>query len=420
VPVLTFLPDVLEEHLEEIDFLHGQWREAITSPEYVLDKVADLERRILAHVSGVEAVGEGGLTLLEEWLASDTPGEVFAAARGLLELGAPGVERVLAAVGGAGDGGADERLAALAEALAVAPQGEAVRAVLEEAVRSAEAPRATLLARAMELQGGVELTRSRLEAFLGDEDEDAQVRAWWLVGATGMVPEARIFAQAVRDGPVPVRQAALDAGAWCRIPGVLPALRQIAAEPEGAAAPLLELYGTLATAEDREAVEAIVNDADRGEGRLTLAAAYGHPDLMDAVLGAMESADPGTAHAAGVAFEGMTGRAVTTRRVDGPPATEVHPDDANAPPEERAAAEPADVFDLPDPGEARAVWEAMAPGLQGAARIVRGMDANGELDAVSFAAFDMRSRRQAYLRSRFRDGWQGSPAALERFPQGTG
>lgn len=85
--------DVVEEHLEDAAFLHGQWERALVDPEYVPAEVVEgPEERLLAHVDALALAGPRAATrLLFPALAGDEPGAAFAAALALLSSrdGAP-------------------------------------------------------------------------------------------------------------------------------------------------------------------------------------------------------------------------------------------------------------------------------------------------------------------------------------------
>jgi uncharacterized protein (TIGR02270 family) len=81
------LIDILEEHIEEADFLWQQRGNALLSKNYNLDKFAELEKRLLAHLDGLVLAEKDGWKLLEPKLAGGEIGEVFAAAFVALESG---------------------------------------------------------------------------------------------------------------------------------------------------------------------------------------------------------------------------------------------------------------------------------------------------------------------------------------------
>lgn len=84
------LIDILEEHLEEIDFLFHQRENALSDRVYRLDSLGELEERLLAHLDGLVLGEKEAWELLEPKLAGEELGEVFAAAFVALESGDPG------------------------------------------------------------------------------------------------------------------------------------------------------------------------------------------------------------------------------------------------------------------------------------------------------------------------------------------
>lgn len=76
----TILRDIVEEHLEEADFLWHQRRNALGDRVYDLGRLADLEERLLAHLDGLLLAEADGWNLLKPKLTEGDRGEAFAAA----------------------------------------------------------------------------------------------------------------------------------------------------------------------------------------------------------------------------------------------------------------------------------------------------------------------------------------------------
>src|SRR5690349_14801760 len=85
------LMDVLEEHLDEAAFLWSQWERALVAPHSVLNEVAGLEERLLAHVDGlvIGGVPVAGRLLIPALEELADLGRVFVAAYTLLGSGEP-------------------------------------------------------------------------------------------------------------------------------------------------------------------------------------------------------------------------------------------------------------------------------------------------------------------------------------------
>ena len=81
------LIDIVEEHLEEADFLWQQRENALKDRAYTLNDLAELEERLLAHLDGLVLAEKDGWDLLQPKLADGEVGEVFAAAFVALESG---------------------------------------------------------------------------------------------------------------------------------------------------------------------------------------------------------------------------------------------------------------------------------------------------------------------------------------------
>ncbi len=402
-PRLTFIPDILEEHLEEVAFLWGRRRIALRSPEYTPRAIADLEERIAAHVQGVVAVAADGIELVRAALASDDADAAFAGAFSLLHTNLPGAEPEVLDAFAAAEG---ERLAALGEALKHAPLGPAGLGRLALLAGGEPMPRTAMAAEALAFHGALELEPDALSAFLGAEDAAVRCAGWRIVGYLLAPVDAKLYARALRDDEAAVRDAALLAGAWCGVQGVLPAARKIAADAVPEHAATLYLLAVLGAPEDLALFQRIAADPAFGPERFRLAAAYGHPALVDAVLAGMAEEDPAAAAAAGAAFLKLTGVDVFTG------------ERAQAPVEggDEFDAELADEFPVPDAERARREWAALAPRLGAAPRICRGLDLGQPLDRAGFDGLDMESRWELCLRGRFHGTWAGSPLALERFP----
>src|SRR5687767_1054910 len=98
-PRLAFLPDLLELHFEELQFLWARRRAALRSPTETPRELSALEERIEAHVQGLLAVGARMRPLVEPALTGEDRNAAFAAAYALLRLGDPAlVDRVVAAI----------------------------------------------------------------------------------------------------------------------------------------------------------------------------------------------------------------------------------------------------------------------------------------------------------------------------------
>jgi uncharacterized protein (TIGR02270 family) len=401
----AYIPDILEEHLEELAFLWGQRRSALRSSSYTVRAFFHLEERLAAHLDGVLSIGGEALPLLEDALRDGDSLTTFAAGYALLHHGdATAIGRVLDAFRHA----EGPPLGGLRDALCNGPAGS-ILPQIQALTHSDALARAVAAAEVFAFHADFPVDQQRVLRFLHDEDPAVRAGGWRLVGYLGMRLDAKTYAAALRDDPV-VRRAALHAAAWCGEPGVLSVARSLADHPSPDNFDALELLAILGGPEDLPHLAVIARASELGPRRFHLVGCYGHPALMDVVMAGIRDANPATAVAAGAAFTKMTGAEIdSTTVVSLPP-------NGSAPPDEFEM-EFLDQATLPSPTLAERHWNQLKARLARASRMCRGFDVGGPLDPVEFAALDMESRWEASLRARFGGVWSGSPLRLERFPQ---
>jgi uncharacterized protein (TIGR02270 family) len=400
----TFITDLLDHHLDELGFLWARWRGSLRDPDYTLKAVDELEERINGHVDGVRVPGEQAYPRLIELLEGEDADLVFAAALSLLHTGSPElVARALERL----DVAEEDLYAALCTALAYGPlppdRLDRVRALLS----AQPTLRAIAAAEVLAFHGALQLTGDQLRYFVEDEDAEARIAGWRLAALAGARLPPQSYSAALRDEDPGVTAAALEAGAWSGEPGTLAALRHLAESPSPERVEALRLLGVLGGPEDLPRVQTLMGSPELGPGRFRIAAAYGHPALMQLILDALEDPDAATAAAAGEAFMKMTGVDIESdTRVALPPADGSEPDEFEE--------EFLDEVTLPDAASGRKRWSELEPGLSAAARIARGVALSpdgGDMD------LDMESRWDMALRSRSSGARPGSALDLERFPQ---
>jgi uncharacterized protein (TIGR02270 family) len=405
--VLTFIPDIAEEHYEELQFLWSQRRNALRSPAYTLRELGMLEERIEAHVQGLLVIGEENVyTFVDKGLTGEDEMAAFAAAYALLRLGTP---TALAKVLDAFRDAKGKQLDGIREALAFGA-AQPLQQQLTTLFLSGPLPVAVAAGEALVLQNAVRPAYEHVARFLTAEDPNVRAAAWRIVANAVITVPADLYERALRDDDPAVKSAALAAAAWTAYPGFAAYCRNVAATPtlEGLE-PLLTL-ACVAPPQEFQTIATLAATPALGRARLKIAGAFGHPAFMDFVLQEMENADPGVAASAGDAFEKMTGLAVySDKRATIPP--------AGGPPKDEVEAEFQEEVSLPDVPLARKHWESVKPHLSGAARIGRGFDLSQAIARETFAALDMESRWELCLRARLTAGWTGTPVSLQTFPQ---
>jgi uncharacterized protein (TIGR02270 family) len=398
---MRFLPDVAEEHLEELAFLWTQRRRALRSAAYTPRAVAQLDERIEAHLQGLLVLGADLPAFVAPALGGDDGPRVFAAAFALLRSGASGAERQVGDVFATADG---VRLVALADAL------RHTTALADDLVALAHGDglRAALAAEVLAFRGTLAPAADRLAYLAGDDSPVVRACAWRTAAYAGMELPAPRYEAALADEDATVRAAALEAALWARHAGFLPACRAIARRPTKATLDGVVLYAAVAGAEELAHLGIALRDRACGPARLRVAGAFGHPALVEPLLTLMAGDDAPTAAAAGAAFEKIAGVSVESgERATVPPAG------ADGDEFEQEFAE--EVM-LPDAAKAREHWARLAPRVASAHRVCRGHDVSAGVDRDAFGALDMESRWELCARARFNGQWQGSAAALEAFP----
>lgn len=83
------LTDILEQHLEEVAMLSSRRMRSVRSSQQHLATLTELDRRIDAHLDGLNVDAESAWTLCEQTLKFDAVGEVFVGAHVALASGIP-------------------------------------------------------------------------------------------------------------------------------------------------------------------------------------------------------------------------------------------------------------------------------------------------------------------------------------------
>ncbi|MCW5633126.1 MAG: hypothetical protein KIT17_07290 [Rubrivivax sp.] len=386
------IAEMLERHAEDLAFLWGQRREALSSPEHTLREFGELNQRIEAHVQGLlVAPAEALLERCAPALAATDRDEAFAAAYPLLRAARPQTTRaVLAAFAQA----AGPALAGLRDALSLAPPA---LFVADMQASLAQAPPATAVAAAVVLANHrlLEAGSSRLASLV--EGDDARVsRLAWRVCASvdgahhaasgAAAPAPRPYRQGLAHDDVGVRDAAWLAAAWAGHAGVLPLLRQrVAGGDEAALHGLVVLGGN----DDAPLVRQAVLAQPEGPRRCELLARFGHPTALNALLRWMEANAPALAAAAGDAFTRITGVDVRGERRTLPVA-----DDADEFTREMAP----DVW-LPDAKKALAVVERQRDAWAAGTRWRAGLRLDGTPTRETLLQLDLEARWDAAARA---------------------
>ena len=405
-PKLAYIPELVERHYDELQFLWAQRESALRSPKYTMREFSALEQRIEGHVQGMLVAGVDLIRMVEEGLTSEDPPTSFAAAYALLRLEN---ETATLAVIQAFSAAQGKQMHGLRQALSLARM-EQILPSLPFLFFSSATPTVAAAADVLACHGALPPPGLTIETLLQDEDAAVRETGWRVVANSGLGVDPKLFAAAVRDEVLTVRRAGLWAAAWTAVPGALLLARQLAETPAPDNLYALELLAILGGAEDVRRMTTIAKNQGLGLARFKLVGSFGHPTLVELLLAELANPDPEIAAAAGAAFSKITAQDIDSKdRTTLPPEDGKEPDDFEA--------EFLDEVTLPDPELARTGWNKMKPQLSRAIRVCRGFDMSRGASPEVLAKLDMESRWEFFLRSKFTRAWSGSPADLERFPQ---
>lgn len=402
-----FIPDILEEHLDELGFLWNRRQAALRSPDYTVRAFFELEDRVQAYLDAILVLRDSATRQIENALGDDDDNlRCFAGAFVWLHRqqpldGEPVLHAFLAADG--------ETREAIRQAMCFGPV-DGITGQLTDLFHTAEPALAVSAAEILAYHRRLWVSADAVKPFLADPDAGVRERGWHLVAYTALPIGAEMYAAALRDEDRTVRRAALYAGAWCREPGALAVCRKFAEEPKPENFEALELLAILAEPADFPLMEAVAAAKELGPRRFRVIGSFGSPDFIGMLLEALEDSDPIEAAEAAAAFTHLTGQAIDSdQRAVAPPATGGGLDDFDR--------EFLPEVVVPEPDKARAHWLRMREGLEASRRICRGFDLARGLDREAVLSLDMRSRWEVMLRARFIGMWDGSPLSLVVFPQ---
>jgi uncharacterized protein (TIGR02270 family) len=409
---IKVIPDILEEHFEEFEFLWGQRQEALRSAEYTLPELLELEERIEAHVQGLLVGGENTIPFIQEGLSQDDPQLAFATAYTMLRLNIDSatqqvIDTFLQAEG--------EQLNGVRQALCHGPI-DMIYSPLQEALASAAAPIAVSAAEALAFHKRLDPRMPRLSEF--QQDDNAQVRraAWRLVILTStnqpLSPDisSRLSDAAMYDEDPAVRSEALHAAVWTRQPWVLEHCRKLSDEPSSDNWDAIQFLAILGKPSDLSRILVVAKVNELGPQRFRALGAFGHPGVIETLLEGMKSEDPLTATAAGEAFTKITGADIESDQT-----AQVPPEDGSEPDEFEE--EFLDEVALPNSDSAQAHWQQAKAEFSSGTRWCRGSNLTQSAGREVLGQLDLESRWEACLRGRFEGTWQGSLIDLEIFPQ---
>jgi uncharacterized protein (TIGR02270 family) len=396
--------EVVEEHLDDAEFLWTQWETALGSPAYTLGDVAERdEERLLANVDGLVTAGVAARArLLHPALEADAPGRRSAAALALLVSGDPAaaapVLRLLRegdaplrasaerALGLAGHEG-DARLHAVSAWI-----DDALRAVLHDAAPAAQAAALSALAFRRASPGAA------LSGLRGGDDPELLAAAFRSAAATADKVPPGLVVEGLVAVETAVRDAAITAGLSLGLPEAWVACQKLVrrghAEALAGAAPAPLFFA--ATLGDARDVEPFANATDVPALRRAAVWALGYSGRVSAAEACLRLlGDPDLGKLAGEAFAAITGLPSEARFLAAPPVAE--PDEpvpfAAENLDQPLIPTPEDALPLLDPIAVEAWWGERRARFERARRYLGGAPWGRESVLFALAHGPMRRRR---------------------------
>lgn len=293
-----WLSDLLEAHLEHLDFLWPRWEAARASAEYMREELRQLEERLEANLDALVLAGDEARLLVEAGWSSESRGTALASALVTLRQGQK--DRVEALLGLLPAAPVPTALA-ICEAVAFAPADAPVDDALAALLESRSAAAVVGAADALLLRGRSVASPERFVDYLETPDGTVRAVAWRVVGdlsARGLIrsPDRSVFEAAfaeVGSGGAPgaglgadatagggTAEAALRAAAWSRQRWLLSSLRQAATREVKA----LEWLGRLGGPEDLGLILEAMRREELGPLRFLAAARLGHAEVASALV----------------------------------------------------------------------------------------------------------------------------------------
>ena len=230
------IKDILEEHIETLQFLWEIRCTKLRSPEMSVGAFADLEERISAHTDALVLAGSDAIPLLTQALDKNEEFLSLVAGHCLLCLedsqAANFVLEELTAASGS-------RLVELAEALSFGPINS-LASDLQNIVESYPLPVAAAAAQALAFHGNTVAVKKRMVDLLNSDQAEVRKSAWKIAAIPGCLPDTtpdqvsvsfKTYELGLQDLDPEVRNQALETAAWNRQPWLLDYCRNAAKNP---------------------------------------------------------------------------------------------------------------------------------------------------------------------------------------------
>jgi len=387
------LPEIIELHFEELDFLWELREGVIFAPDWNLEELEVHEERAEAHLDGLRLAELHGAEIARPQLQSEETFAATAATFTLMETGDPELQaEVIRALEGAAPEGAD--------GIRIGLRHCDIRQIAEDLAQLVRSAEPSSRARALDVlafhrlpapDGALELIR--------DPDEQVRSLAFGAAGRLGLGIEAAQLNEALATQDPSLRRAALEAGARLGTASLVDLCRNAATQRDGPVAEALAFLGVVGDARDLPLLQAALQNSELASAALRGLAALGNVGTIPLIISLMEDAE--LASAAGAAYTRITGDVEIAGE---------RPEAASSDEE----AEAGDEARPPDPARARAHWERQARELDPAGRWQSAIEVSRDPLGPAFDTLPLESRRDVYLGARALRGAGIHDLELER------
>jgi HEAT repeat protein len=419
--VAPVIPDILEEHLEEVAFLSIQRRKLLFSDYVPLRQVLLHDKRVAAHWAALELGGQASVQVALKRLNAFDPWETYAAIRVWLELGDPGQDEVTGRI----DEAEEEHLPAWREALRRMEKARLNDLFPPDQPRPGSVRTQSLLAFAWGWHGLLLDDVASSLAFSSDPGVRWSVAR--VLGVGGMSPMGRkLLPPLYSDPEISVQRAALWSLVQMDPNAAVAAARSklYSEEPDAFAARVLGLLGG---PEDAELLRRLAGEGEVGVASVRALGDLGYLDAMDLLLEALSEGEGDLAAAASDAIEALLSDlpSLPEREEDRGNAG----DDGPSPGEASTRApegtgSPATDDDEPPQAElVKKAWLEMAPEYGQADRWLRGKPfpwqgapEDEPMEATWRIGLSNPAATPSWLRQEVPDGFFSACAALEAIP----
>jgi uncharacterized protein (TIGR02270 family) len=368
VDTSEWLPDVLEEHVEQLTSLWDLRLAVLRSPEWFPADLAKLDRRIEAQQDGLIVAGDRALPLLRKQLTLADRAEIFAAAWPLLSARRADLDaEVLAAMKKA----APPVLAGFVDALCHAAV-DGTRPQLLAWLGGKEPALAAAAGEVLAFHGRLPDQGACLAPLLADGKTGDQARGWRAVSFSGSCPWPREAVEPLLDHDDPVlRQEVWSAALWSRQVWLADSCRQRWGESRAGRMECCTTLALVAAPGEQPIIARMLDDQRLGPARLRLAATHGHPGHLPVLIRCAADPDDLIAVTAGQALVRMTGC-----DVDSEQQVTLAPADGSTPDEFEQ--EFLDTATRPDPARCQSVLDRHQSQWRDAPRLCRGINVPDE------------------------------------------